>query len=91
VGITETFLPTDPNVVLNVFNQQPGVFQLTDWADLTVPVRRLRVQKDILLFAGANSAAQVSFVDQTFSQIPEPTTAVLLGLGLVVLAWRKSR
>ncbi len=86
VGVTETFLPTDPNVVLNVFNQQPGPFQLTDFSLLTTPVRELHVQKDIILFAGPESAATASFVDQTFSQVPEPTPALLVLLGSALCA-----
>jgi len=44
------------------------------------------VQKDIILFAGQNSAATASFVDQTFSQIPEPTPALLVLLGSALCA-----
>lgn len=90
VGVTETFLPTDPNVQLSVFEIQPaGTTKLTDWADLTTPVRELWVQKDIILFAGQGAAATISFIDQTFSQIPEPHSIGLVVAGIVTGLFRR--
>jgi hypothetical protein len=90
VGITETFLPTDPNVQLSVFEIQPaGTRQLTDWADLTAPVRELWVQKDIILLAGTGAVATISFIDQTFSQVPEPTSLGFVIAGIVVSFLRR--
>ena len=84
--ITETFLPTFNNVNLSVFNDG-NQQQLSDWVDFDQPVQSLPVQKDILLLADDNGVATAfSFVDQTFSQVPEPSAAWLLmlgGLGLV--------
>jgi hypothetical protein len=92
--ITETFLPDDPNVVLEAFDFQPGGRMLTDWADLTAPQMMLHVQKDITLnSASANSLATISFIDQTFSQshVPEPTTVALGGLALIGLTAGRRR
>jgi hypothetical protein len=81
-AITESFLPEDSNMTLEAFDLQPGNRMLTDWADLTKPVMMLHVQKDITLFsANQSSLATISFIDQTFSQTPEPGA-----LGLYVVA-----
>lgn len=92
--ITETFLPEDPNVVLEAFDFQPGGRMLTDWADLTQPQMMLHVQKDITLNASSpNSLATISFIDQTFSQtrVPEPSTLMLGGLALIGAAAARAR
>jgi len=75
VSITETFLPDNEEVVLSVYDIEPGSRKLTDWADLVdengelAPVQELRVQKDIIAWARQEgSAATLSFIDQTFSQ-----------------------
>lgn len=83
--ITETFLPEDPQVVLEVYDLEPGGRQLTDWADLTTPVMMLHVQKDITLFAAdAGSLATISFIDQSFSQVPEPASWSLVLSGVIL-------
>jgi hypothetical protein len=83
VGVTETFFPEDPLTIIDVFEVKPGFVQLTDGADLTAPVQSMHVQKDIIAFAGNGSAATLSIIDQTFSQIPEPGCGLLLLSGLV--------
>jgi hypothetical protein len=86
-AITESFLPEDVKTELEVFDFQPGPRMLTDAADLTTPVMMLHVQKDITLFsADANSLATISFIDQSFSQTPEPAAFVLSGGALIALA-----
>jgi hypothetical protein len=80
VGITESFLPTFTET-MEVFDLEPGPRELIDWVDFPRPVRRLPVQKDIILFAADRfSVAQLSFVDQTFSQVPEPGSFWLMAL-----------
>jgi hypothetical protein len=44
----------------------------------------LNVQKDINLTATADSSAQGSFIQQTFSTVPEPGTTALMGGGLML-------
>ena len=63
----------------------------TAWIDpLPWPVEKLRVTKDIQLLSIDGVRASLSFVDQTFSQvpviIPEPSTlglALLMGMGVL--------
>jgi hypothetical protein len=59
------------------------------------PVVKLWVQKDVAVSGhsgGPGSFATITILDQTFSQIPEPSTVLLVGLGLlgVVALKRKS-
>jgi len=94
VGITETFLPGVNNVLLEVFDLQPGLTRLIDSSPLA-PTQKLDVQKDILLISGdANSVATLSFVDQLFREIlvPEPTSATLLLIAMgMALTSRRSK
>jgi hypothetical protein len=83
VLITESFENTSPEF-LSIFLENPsgGVPpQLTDWAFLETPVRHLRVKKDILANAtGQTGIAAVTIIEQSFSQIPEPSSAMLMML-----------
>jgi hypothetical protein len=89
-GVTETFLPTFPDLIIEAFDLEPGPTQLVDWADLPHPVQWLPVQKDIILLAAErDSVAQLSFVDQTFSQVPEPGAVALLAAALSVLLFTR--
>jgi PEP-CTERM motif len=85
----------------NVGHLQAGVFgldlgipnQLTDQADIVPPVSMLWVQKDVTVTGnGPNGLASITIIDQTFSQVPEPSTALLVGLGLLgVVALKRTR
>jgi hypothetical protein len=45
---------------------------------------KLWIQKDVIVAgSGPSSYATISIVDQTFSQIPEPSTVLLVGVGLL--------
>jgi hypothetical protein len=92
-SVTETFQPVFPNTLLMVFDT-PGSTMLTDSAIFPGAVRTLPVQKHIRLSSEATSGpgfASMSFVDQTFSQIPEPSTLSLVGLVGFALAFRFRR
>jgi hypothetical protein len=72
--------------------------QTVDTTSIT-PSSAIRVTKDIAVFAGrlpSNSSAGLSFFSQTFTQtlIPEPSSVVLMGLGVGfagVMAVRRRR
>ncbi len=100
MSVTETFLPSDPAATMSIYSISPGVSKLTDSVTFAYGHQSLYVQKDILAFAAAvgGGVPTLSFFTQTFHQspsynIPEPATAVLLGVGLFGLAWfrRKRR
>lgn len=87
-SITETFLPTLPNTSLTITS---GV-NLTD-STTFAPLQKLFVQKDILLLADS-APATLSFVDQAFPQVPEPSSAFMMlfaALGLVSLRRKRTR
>lgn len=86
VSVTETFLEGAPNNSMSIYDIDPGNTKLVDWTAFRKPTRVLHVQKDILAFANSRSAATLSFVDQTFSQVPEPGSMLLAGIGLIGLA-----
>jgi hypothetical protein len=59
---------------------------LQDAADIVPAVNELWVSKDVIVSGnggGPTSYATISIIDQTYSQIPEPSTVLLVGLGLL--------
>jgi len=88
ISVTETF-DFDPELRLTIFDDEEAGQQSVDWADFE-PVKSIQVTKDIFALASSSSGegeASLSFVDQTFSQVPEPGTAALLVVGLTGLGW----
>lgn len=73
-SVTETFLPLFEDMLV-VFDS-PGSHDLQEEVVFGTPVRTLPVQKDILMLSLGSLAngdfAIMSFVDQTFSQVPDP-------------------
>ncbi len=69
--------------------------QLEDYTDWTVdnqvdpvypPVKKIWITKDIQVNGGTAGGASLSGLVQSFSQVPEPTTIAMLGLGTLTLA-----
>lgn len=95
-AVTETFLPDVGNATMVVYDFGTGTQQLVDDIDfLPTTYKLLHVQKDIILTAGEEgdgaTPATMSFVDQTFSQIPEPASLSLMALGALALLARRRR
>ena len=89
ISVTETFLPLGASgeYTMDIFDDESVGQKLTDQVFFTPPVRKLNVQKDILVIATPLSqTVTMSFVNQTFSQIPEASTLSLSMIGLVSLA-----
>ena len=58
--------------------------ELNDTLTLTTPLKTIWVKKDIMLVAqGSSDYALTSIIDQRFSQVPEPTTAIAGVLALL--------
>jgi len=88
-SVTETFIPTITDDKLVVYDFGGDDDKLLDKITFGQSYPTIPVQKDIILHAtGQDGAVTMSFVDQTFQQVPEPATLTLalsglLGLGLL--------
>jgi hypothetical protein len=73
---------------INVFNLGGTNFQLSSAADLPTPEQKIYIEKDVIFGGGASgnqNASFISIIDQTFLQVPEPSTVLLSVAGLVIL------
>jgi hypothetical protein len=68
----------------NVFSNDSGLSQKVATATFA-PQTNLSVDKDILVKAGSNGLATISFINQEFSVVPEPGSLLLMGGGLAGL------
>jgi hypothetical protein len=92
ISVTEEVFGVLPNGAtgpliarIDIFEDGVAGLKSTDWADFSQPWQTVEVVKDILAFAG-NGDVVLSRVDQTFSQVPEPTTALLMMVGLAAVS-----
>lgn len=92
-AVTETFLPEITDDSITTYDNG-SIEQLSDLIVFDTPQQSVNVQKDILLMSAENGAgAGLSFVDQTFSLVPEPSAQFgLLGavIGLATLRRRRA-
>ena len=86
ISVTESFEGATDSLLLSVHETQTA-----DSGDFEEPQMILMVEKNILAFATGRIWPTMSFVDQTFSQIPEPTTLVLGFVGIVALGLTSRR
>jgi hypothetical protein len=85
-SVTETFVPTIIDDKLVVYDFGNGDDLLLDQISFATGYASLPVQKDVILHAtGDTGAVTMSFFDQTFSQVPEPSSLVLIIAGLLCL------
>jgi hypothetical protein len=94
ISVTETFLPLGPGgeYTMKIFDDESVGQKLADQTFFNPPVRKLNVQKDILVIATPQSqTVTMSFVDQTFSQTPEATTITMALISLVSLVGYRGR
>lgn len=89
-SVTETFLSSQGDV-LAIFKIEPGQVQTEDMIAFADAVVQLQVQKDILANASGGQSATISFIDQKFPQVPEPSAMLLLAVGMVGLVVTRVR
>jgi hypothetical protein len=68
--------------------------QLSAAANLPTPEQKIYIQKDVIFGGGAvgnQNASFISIIDQTFSQVPEPSTMLLSFAGFATLLFVKRR
>jgi PEP-CTERM motif len=88
---TATFLPEDP-LTLTVFSTVPGATLLATSGIFATNHQTLHVQTNIT-GSSITGTETMSFVRQTFVQVPEPATVTLLaiGLGAICFLGRRNR
>jgi len=83
-SVTETFIPTITDDKLVVYDFGEGDDKLLDSITFADTYATIPVQKDIILHAtGDAGAVTMSFIDQTFPQVPEPASISLMLFGLL--------
>jgi hypothetical protein len=99
VSVSENVYLTDPRLgpATSVANKLVWYSKTSentfDHEDFAVPAAEIWVVKDVIANGGvdANGLGHLSQFYNTFSQVPEPATLALLGLGGLAAAWRRKR
>jgi len=65
--------------------------KLSDTLAITPPQPFLTLSKDVLLVASLPSFASISTIDQSFTQVPEPSALALVAAGFTGLAFLRRR
>lgn len=91
--VVETFIPEGAPAKIKIYSYADEDVQMTDITSfLPNTYRVLHVQKDIgMTCTTERGLVSMSYVDQTFSQVPEPATLGLLGLAAPALLLRRRR
>lgn len=90
-SITETFLPTQPDKSLKIFDFGNNSAMRFDSVEFDPPVTGLNVQKDIILSSNsADTSVSLTFFDQTFV-VPEPGLGLVFAIAAIaiILAFRE--
>ena len=88
--ITETFLPIF-DMTDEVLRIPTDDNRLKDGITFPETVQEMQVQKNILFIAAEGGQVDMSFVDQTFPQVPEPSSSILFLMGGVAMMLKRRR
>lgn len=77
IGQAQVDVPVPPNSTFKHIDLAPGIH------------KKVHIVKDIVAIGGARESATITTITQTFSQLPEPTTIGLLGIGSLFLLRRR--
>jgi len=83
LNVVDTFTPSDP-ATMSIFSNNPGTTVNSASVTFASPLFTFQAQKDIEAVGGTGFAT-LSFVDQTYVSVPEPTSILLMGIGAVGL------
>lgn len=92
ISVTESFtFDTTGDNFMSIFSDEGAGDVAIDWTEFS-PRTVLNVRKDIVAFATETGSVTMSYVDQTFSQIPEASTGAMMLVGTGCLAfWQRQR